>query len=59
MIGGASRGRGRGIATVFVERAPSPVDENVGERHPRTGELRTVGTGGAETRSDDPREGKN
>lgn len=59
MIGGASRGRGRGIATVFVERAPSPVDEIAGERHPRTGELRTVGTGGAETRSDHPREGKN
>ncbi|MGO2746259.1 hemolysin family protein [Microbacterium sp.] len=27
LTGGASRGRGRGIATVFVERAPAPAEE--------------------------------
>lgn len=34
LTGGASRGRGRGIATVFVERAPEPVetDEEEDER---------------------------
>ncbi|MDL9979653.1 hemolysin family protein [Microbacterium sp. ASV49] len=34
LTGGASRGRGRGIATVFVERAP--------DAHPRTGEIKKV-----------------
>lgn len=28
LTGGASRGRGRGIATVFVERAPEPVEDD-------------------------------
>ncbi len=39
MTGGASRGRGRGIATVFVERAEDHEPEH---RAPRTGEVRTV-----------------
>ncbi|WP_456283199.1 hemolysin family protein [Microbacterium sp. JZ101] len=40
LTGGTSRGRGRGIATVFVDRSPAlrAVDEVRG-RHPRTGEL--------------------
>ena len=37
MTGGASRGRGRGLATVFVERV-DPDDED--DAHPRTGEIR-------------------
>ena len=43
MTGGASRGRGRGIATVFVERAED--DESDRRDAPRTGEIRTVGKG--------------
>ncbi|KAA9154716.1 HlyC/CorC family transporter [Microbacterium lushaniae] len=39
MTGGASRGRGRGIATVFVERAEEPASEETPTR-PRTGEIR-------------------
>jgi CBS domain containing-hemolysin-like protein len=35
LTGGASRGRGRGIATVFVEKA-------VDDRHPRSGEIKTL-----------------
>ncbi|MGP3536591.1 hemolysin family protein [Microbacterium sp. RD1] len=42
MTGGASRGRGRGISTVFVERDESAVpDEDAGGR-PRTGEVRVA-----------------
>ena len=46
MTGGASRGRGRGIATVFVERGETPdaADDAFG-RHPRTGEVRLPRTG--------------
>lgn len=42
MTGGASLGRGRGIATVFVERSePLDVsDDEAGTRSPRTGEIR-------------------
>jgi CBS domain containing-hemolysin-like protein len=41
LTGGASRGRGRGISTVFVERSetPAPAEASVG-RNPRTGEIR-------------------
>lgn len=39
LTGGASRGRGRGISTVFVERGESTPDPG---RTPRTGEIRTV-----------------
>ncbi len=43
MTGGASRGRGRGISTVFVERGESPESaEAVPGRSPRTGEIRVV-----------------
>lgn len=35
LTGGASRGRGRGIATVFVEKAAD-------DRHPRSGEIKTL-----------------
>ena len=47
MTGGASLGRGRGIATVFVERTEVPADpeEFVGARFPRTGEVRVPRTG--------------
>ncbi|MDE0547023.1 hemolysin family protein [Microbacterium sp. C7(2022)] len=41
MTGGASRGRGRGISTVFVERG-TPVEDDAYARSPRTGEIRTV-----------------
>ncbi|GAA1951918.1 hemolysin family protein [Microbacterium deminutum] len=43
MTGGASRGRGRGISSVFVERseALNPADA-ASARAPRTGEVRTV-----------------
>lgn len=51
MTGGASRGRGRGISTVFVERGQSPgaAEAPVG-RAPRTGEIRTVSTKTGEIR---------
>jgi CBS domain containing-hemolysin-like protein len=39
LTGGASRGRGRGISTVFVERGDSGADLG---RAPRTGEVRVV-----------------
>ncbi|MER7795919.1 hemolysin family protein [Microbacterium sp. NPDC096154] len=41
LTGGTSRGRGRGIATVFVERgeALKAVEEAFAEFHPRTGEI--------------------
>ncbi|GAA3646309.1 hemolysin family protein [Microbacterium marinilacus] len=41
LTGGTSRGRGRGIATVFVERgeALKAVEEAFAEFHPRTGEV--------------------
>lgn len=43
MTGGASRGRGRGISTVFVERGSDPEsDESSFGRGPRTGEIRTI-----------------
>jgi CBS domain containing-hemolysin-like protein len=46
LTGGTSRGRGRGIATVFIDRdqALRAVDEVRG-RHPRTGEVRLPETG--------------
>ena len=47
LTGGASRGRGRGISTVFVERGESAPDPG---RSPRTGEIRTVGTRTGEVR---------
>ncbi|GAA3625711.1 hemolysin family protein [Microbacterium awajiense] len=41
MTGGASRGRGRGIATVFVERGDSDaLESEASARAPRTGEIR-------------------
>ncbi len=52
MTGGASRGRGRGLATVFVERAESAESTEDSSarsddaRHARTGEVRVVRTGG-------------
>ena len=46
MTGGASRGRGRGIATVFVERSEALDGAEVAfGRHPRTGEIRLPRTG--------------
>ncbi len=39
MTGGASKGRGRGISTVFVERGEEPEDD---EARPRTGEVRVT-----------------
>ena len=39
MTGGASRGRGRGISSVFVERSAATADLG---RLPRTGEIRIV-----------------
>ncbi len=46
ITGGTSRGRGRGLATVFVERAPSliAVDAAFGGRAARTGETPIVDT---------------
>ncbi|MET3467493.1 hemolysin family protein [Microbacterium sp. 1262] len=43
ITGGVSRGRGRGLATVFVERAPA--DETDDTTHPRTGEVRVARRG--------------
>jgi len=53
LTGGASRGRGRGLATVFVERAPSLIalEESTA---PRTGEVRVPRTGEIRT----PRKGE-
>jgi CBS domain containing-hemolysin-like protein len=46
MTGGASRGRGRGLATVFVERsAADPAEETNGGRAPRTGEIGVAKSG--------------
>lgn len=46
ITGGASRGRGRGLATVFVERAePDDDNDHTGARRPRTGEIRTIRKG--------------
>ncbi|SIT74137.1 hemolysin family protein [Microbacterium sp. RU33B] len=43
LTGGASRGRGRGIATVFVERSEALASaEDAFSAHPRTGEIRVV-----------------
>lgn len=52
MTGGASRGRGRGIATVFVERSESleAVEAGFG-RAPRTGEVRVVAPRTGEVRA--------
>jgi CBS domain containing-hemolysin-like protein len=47
LTGGASRGRGRGISTVFVERGESAPDAG---RAPRTGETRVVAPGTGEVR---------
>lgn len=44
LTGGASRGRGRGLASVFVERAESfEADEDTSSGRPRTGEVRIAG----------------
>lgn len=52
MTGGASRGRGRGISTVFVERSESlEAVENAFGRSPRTGEIRVVPTRTGEVRA--------
>lgn len=53
LTGGASLGRGRGLATVFVERAPSLIalEESTA---PRTGEVRVPRTGEIRT----PRKGE-
>ena len=40
LTGGASRGRGRGISTVFVERGDPALDPAGNTGRPRTGELR-------------------
>ena len=47
MTGGASRGRGRGLATVFVERSDADPgsDDSVAPRSPRTGEVRFPANG--------------
>lgn len=46
LTGGASRGRGRGIATVFVERGEAlTAAEDAFGRNPRTGEIRLPRTG--------------
>jgi CBS domain containing-hemolysin-like protein len=51
MTGGASRGRGRGISTVFVERGEAAdAAEAAFGRAPRTGEIRTVTTRTGEIR---------
>jgi CBS domain containing-hemolysin-like protein len=51
MTGGASRGRGRGISTVFVERSEAAdAAETAFGRAPRTGEIRTVTTRTGEIR---------
>ncbi|MEZ3161081.1 hemolysin family protein [Microbacterium sp. BWT-B31] len=43
LTGGASRGRGRGIATVFVERGEALLAaQEAFAAHPRTGEIRTI-----------------
>jgi len=43
LTGGASRGRGRGLASVFVERAESvEAEEEASGRRPRTGEVRVA-----------------
>ncbi|MCC2032237.1 hemolysin family protein [Microbacterium allomyrinae] len=47
LTGGAARGRGRGISTVFVERGEGRPDN---DRSPRTGEIRTTGTRTGEVR---------
>ncbi|WP_396668279.1 hemolysin family protein [Microbacterium sp. R86528] len=53
MTGGASRGQGRGISTVFVERGSLPEEETSTSRSPRTGEIRTV-----PSRNGDPKTSK-
>ena len=46
LTGGASRGRGRGLATVFVERAePSEGPDDTAGRGPRTGQITRPRTG--------------
>jgi CBS domain containing-hemolysin-like protein len=50
MTGGASRGRGRGISTVFVERGEATEAPEAPTRGPRTGELRVVPTRTGEVR---------
>jgi CBS domain containing-hemolysin-like protein len=45
LTGGTSRGRGRGLATVFVERAPHQDGE--GDDRPRTGEIAVTKAGSA------------
>ncbi|WP_169582443.1 MULTISPECIES: hemolysin family protein [Microbacterium] len=57
MTGGASRGRGRGISTVFVERSESlDAIEGASARAPRTDELRVVTPRTGEVRA--PRKGE-
>jgi len=57
MTGGTSRGRGRGIATVFVERGEAlrAVEEAFAQFQPRTGEVPVADDRGR--RGDDGRDG--
>ncbi|MBD8024031.1 hemolysin family protein [Microbacterium gallinarum] len=50
MTGGASRGRGRGISTVFVERGESADPDEQNGRVPRTAEIHIVSTRTGEVR---------
>ncbi|MCH6229694.1 hemolysin family protein [Microbacterium sp. CFH 31415] len=50
MTGGASRGRGRGISTVFVERGESADADEQNGRAPRTAEIHIVSTRTGEVR---------
>jgi len=43
--GGTSRGRGRGLATVFVERSATPAPVDTSGARPRTGEIRVPRSG--------------
>ncbi|MGZ0710765.1 hemolysin family protein (plasmid) [Coraliomargarita sp. W4R53] len=51
MTGGASRGQGRGISTVFVERGSTTDDEASNSRSPKTGEIRTIEPRSGDTKS--------
>jgi CBS domain containing-hemolysin-like protein len=51
LTGGTSRGRGRGLATVFVERAPH--EEDADESRPRTDEIAVPVRSGRRKENDD------
>ncbi|MCT9820169.1 hemolysin family protein [Microbacterium sp. W1N] len=55
LTGGASRGRGRGLATVFVERSTAlqALSDSLTPRAPRTGSISIIGPTGTDTH--DPR----